>query len=58
MFTPRSPSRAMRGQVPDDLAGQKSTSGGSSDSAVNAWHANPAGSPSCIPVITVTPEAK
>ena len=48
----------MRGQVPDDLAGQNSTSGGSSDSAAKAWHAKPAGSPSCIPVITVTPVAK
>ena len=37
----------MRGQVPEVLPGQHSTSGGSSDSAAKAWQANPAAAPSC-----------
>jgi len=47
----------------DDFPGQKSTKGGVSDRAANAWQANPAGrppSPSApsTPVMTVTPVQK
>ena len=46
------------GHVPDDLPGQNSTSGGSSESAANAWQAKPTGLPSSRAAMTVTPEAK
>jgi hypothetical protein len=39
----------------DTFVGQNNTSGGSSDSAANDWHANPTGAPSCMVVITVMP---
>ena len=45
------------GQLRLDLAGHSATSGGSSDSEVNDWAANPAGSPSRQPVATTTPLA-
>src|SRR5947207_746531 len=48
----------MRCQLYDFVAGQKSTSGGSSDSAANAWQANPTGSPASSAVTTVTPVQK
>src|SRR4029077_18547582 len=39
----------------DTFVGQNSTSGGSSDSAANDWHAKPTGAPSCMVGITVIP---
>jgi hypothetical protein len=53
------PARSITGQVADDRLGQNSTRGGVSDSAANAWHANPAGpAPSSAAVMTVTPVQK
>src|SRR4051794_35659194 len=40
-FTQNEPAASMCGHVRDDLPGQKSTSGGSSESAANDWQANP-----------------
>jgi hypothetical protein len=60
-LTQKYPLVAMAGQVLDVLAGQNSTSGGVSDSAANAWQANPAGRPPSAPstpVMTVTPVQK
>ena len=37
------PARSITGQVAEVRLGQNSTSGGASDSAANAWQANPAG---------------
>src|ERR1700735_795959 len=54
----RCPDRAIRGQVADDLPGQNSTSGGSSDTAANDWQAKPAGPCPSAVVITVTPVQK
>ena len=49
----------MSGQVRDARDGQNSTSGGSSDNAVNDWQASPAGTPSAVTaVMTVTPVQK
>jgi hypothetical protein len=39
----------------ESFVGQKSTSGGSSDSAAKDWQANPSGAPSCIVVMMVIP---
>src|ERR1022692_17001 len=50
--------RSILGQVVDVRAGQKSTSGGSSDSAANGWQENPAGWPASIAVMTVIPGQK
>src|SRR5215469_6213676 len=49
---------AIRGQVFDVSAGQKTTSGGSKERAAKAWQAKPTGSPSSIALITVTPVQK
>src|SRR5438045_3721472 len=55
-LTQNEPTSRICGQVRDDFPGQNSTSGGSSDSAANDWHAKPIGSPS-LPTVatTVTP---
>jgi hypothetical protein len=47
----------MRGHVVDVRATQNSTKGGSSDTDVNEFAATPAGSPSEIAVMIVTPVA-
>ena len=39
----------------DTFVGQKSTNGGSSDSAANDWQANPIGTSSCTVVMIVIP---
>lgn len=49
------PLRSIAAHDRDVLVGQNSTSGGSSDSAANDWHANPTGTPSSIVVMMVTP---
>jgi len=48
----KNPAAAMRGHVADDRPGQDTTSGGSSDSAANDWHAKPASPPASTVVIT------
>jgi len=57
MFTQKDPAAAILGQLVDDLAGASRTSGGSRESAANAWQVNPTGS-SPAAVTTVTPLAK
>src|SRR5689334_10434212 len=57
-LTQKWPARAIRCQLVDRMPGQNSTSGGSRDSAANAWQANPTGSPPSTPVTTVTPVQK
>src|SRR6266567_3906581 len=52
------PARSISGQVAEVRLGQNSTSGGASDSAANAWQANPAGPCGPDVVITVTPVQK
>ena len=47
----------MRGHAREVFAGQNSTSGGSSETLVNDWQVRPTGSPSAIPVTTLTPVA-
>ena len=42
-LTQKCPARSISGQVAEVRLGQNSTSGGASDSAANAWQANPAG---------------
>src|SRR5215211_6460484 len=54
-FTQNRPLAAMACQDFDTFVGQKSTSGGSSDSAANDWHAKPTGPSSRMVVITVMP---
>src|SRR6187431_2178713 len=54
-LTQKCPLDSMAFQDRDTFVGQNSTSGGSSDSAANDWHANPTGFPSCMVVITVMP---
>ncbi len=54
-FTQKLPLASIACQERDILVGQNSTSGGSSDSAANDWHAKPTGSPSCTVVMTVMP---
>src|SRR5689334_2171575 len=57
-LTQKLPPRAIRCQLVDRRPGQNRTSGGSRDSAANAWQANPTGSPLSTPVTTVTPVQK
>src|SRR5688500_1424039 len=57
-FTQNRPERSIRCQLWDLPPGQKSTSGGSSDSAAKAWHAKPTGPPDSTAVTTVTPVQK
>ena len=52
------PARSISGQVDEVRLGQNSTSGGASDSAANAWQANPAGPCGPVVVMTVTPVQK
>ncbi len=56
-FAQKWPARAIRGQLADDRPGQKSTSGGSRDSAANDWQEKPGPRSSAV-VITVTPVQK
>src|SRR3954452_16211985 len=63
MLTQKLPVASMTGQVREDLPGQNSTSGGSSESAAKDWQAKPTGSvpPSSLAptaAITVTPVQK
>ena len=52
------PMSRIRGQVVEVRAGQKLTSGGSSDSDANVWQVKPIGPSGAIAVITVTPVPK
>jgi hypothetical protein len=59
MFTQNFPADSMRGQLDDDLPGQKPTSGGSSDTEKKDPTARPTGcSPSAWAAMTVTPVGK
>src|SRR5688500_3578989 len=58
MFTQKPSASRMRAQLVDELAGQKRTSGGSSDNEVNDCTVRPAGSPSAMAVTTATPLQK
>src|SRR6478735_6717239 len=55
MLTQKCPLASMACQDLDTLVGQNSTSGGSSDSAANDWHANPTGASSSMVVMIVMP---
>src|SRR6185295_16048462 len=55
MFTQKCPLASMACQDRDNLVGQNSTSGGSSDSAANDWQANPTGASPCMVVMIVMP---
>ncbi|GGU18095.1 hypothetical protein GCM10010178_07740 [Lentzea flava] len=57
-FTQNAPDEAIADQLRDVRCGQNSTSGGSSESAANAWQANPTGPSVDMPVTTVTPVQK
>jgi hypothetical protein len=54
-LTQKCPVASMAFQERDTFVGQNNTSGGSSDSAANDWHANPIGTFWCTVVITVIP---
>ena len=54
-FTQKNPARCICGHARDVLAGQNSTSGGSSDTLVNDWQVIPTGRSPDIEVTTVTP---
>jgi len=55
MFTANLPAASMPFHDPEVFIGQKSTSGGSRESAENDWHAKPTGSSSFTAVMTVIP---
>ncbi|GLY47461.1 hypothetical protein Lesp01_11170 [Lentzea sp. NBRC 102530] len=57
-FTQNAPDDAIAAQLREVRCGQKTTSGGSRDSAANAWQANPTGPSGDVPVTTVTPVQK
>ncbi|GAA3624914.1 hypothetical protein GCM10022267_08810 [Lentzea roselyniae] len=57
-FTQNAPDAAIAAQLREVRCGQKSTRGGSSDNAANAWQANPTGPSADMPVTTVTPVQK
>src|ERR1700688_2649024 len=58
MLTQNAPAAAMRGQLVEFFPGASATSGGSSDSDVNAWQVKPTGWPPCMAVTIVTPVTK
>ena len=58
MFTQNFPAAWILGHELDDLAAQKSTSAGSSETEANEPMAMPTGTPSFMAVMTVTPVGK
>jgi hypothetical protein len=57
-LTPKRPMALIAGQVVEVRAGEKLTSGGSSDSDANDWQVKPTGPSALVAVITTTPDAK
>src|SRR5687767_945220 len=54
-LTQKFPARCINGQARDVFAGQKSTSGGESETELNDWQVIPTGASLLIDVTTVTP---
>ena len=54
-LTQNRPAASIAFQDRETLVGQNNTSGGSSDSAANDWHANPTGTSSWTVVMMVIP---